>query len=114
MSPSGCNSHPDLAFENGQAVPVVLPCCEEGDEPSPVGQADRAEVASRLLALLTEGAASAEHIGRRALVLGHVMHLPGAARSQRELASRMKLSPARVNAILRVFRRQLAGFHGRE
>lgn len=75
-------------------------------DPAPTGP-DPVEAVRRILELVA-GDVDAVQAGRRALLMAHVLKAPGHAATQRQLADRMKLSPARVNTILRVFRRELA------
>lgn len=100
--------------DTGEPTPVVgfeFPDDTEDDTLSPMGDTPPpSEIAARLIALLCEGSASCELTGRRVLLLAYCMRLPNGPKSQRELARRMALSPARVNAIVRTFRRELHMF----
>lgn len=99
------------AFEGGVPVPIAAaPDNPEDSNPSQIRQ----EALARLLDWLVKDGASAEVIGRRILMLGYLCRLPSAPSSQRHLASRMRLSVARVNAIFCEMRRELAKFDRHE
>lgn len=101
-------------FENGEPVPFV-DADLFGSEPDVSGATDtelteaRLDGARRVIAMiLTYGDGGRESITRRALLYAHALRVPNCPQSQRELAAKMGLSPARVNALLRNFANELA------
>jgi hypothetical protein len=101
----GHHVHGLPAIEDGAPVLTVGPAVHDSEVD---GQPPSASL-SRILDYLASGAETPEAIGRRVLLMQTLSKTPHACRTQRQLARRMRLSPARVNAILRQFLNDLKG-----
>jgi len=114
--------HPEHNYgfdDDGNAVPTVGPeVYRDAPESGPLGCDDEARIRQQTLARLIDfllvSAPTATAIGRRVALLGYVLRAHSAPRSQRQLARLLGISPARVNAILRGFRREIAHFNAEE
>jgi hypothetical protein len=99
------------AFDAGEPVATSDPVFSEAPEATAmdVGRLRR-EGCCIALDVLAAGATSPEAIGRRVLIMAHLLGTDHGPRTQRELAARMGLSVGRVNAILACRGAVLEGF----
>ncbi len=84
---------------DGEPHPVlaVLPDIEEIDEPEPERQSD--EYLRRLLRWLAGAVTSVEESGRRMVVAAHVLRIPGAPATVRDLGKRLGMSKSRAGQL---------------
>ena len=66
----------------------------------------RQELPARLLTWLASGSVDAFAVGRRVLILSHL--LSGGKQTQRALARRLRISPSHANALIKASERQIA------
>ncbi|MEI7733736.1 MAG: helix-turn-helix domain-containing protein [Verrucomicrobiota bacterium] len=66
----------------------------------------RQELFRRVIQFLASGEAPAVAVGRRVILLAHLLH--DNAVTQRQLARKLRLSPGRVSQLLNVVKRELA------
>lgn len=99
---------PGLGYENGAVVPVTMPEADGEDAelaavPDDVARVRR-EVIRRLLNFLTADEAAALAVGRRVILLVHLLG-GDRAKTQRELARRLGLSFGRISQMLNALKR---------
>ena len=108
--------HGHAYSDNGQPVPFAEFdfSAVDGEDVSGFTAADlargRQEAVVGLLQFLTADGASAEVVGRKAILLSHMMRREG---TQRALAIRLDLTPGRISQQLNALERQMSNVLGR-
>lgn len=99
---------PNLGFDDdGAPVPVTGPADIEEHEVGEIGTEDarrlRQEVLCRFLTFLVAGNVPSATVGKRAVCLGFLLHVPGSPRSYRELGRAIGCSgPAAFRRVTRL------------
>lgn len=95
-----------MGFENKQPVPVE-PFHYPGDEPDEAPPKVSATLVVRLLEMIVS-ADSPQGVWRRAEVAAHMLRVPGAAETQRELAKRLGVSEPAASKAVKLCRQKMA------
>lgn len=105
MSPN-----PSIAFDESHHAIGAVDFDYPQDEPTTereLSAAERQEILTRTLQFLTGQNAKAAHIGKRVLLLAHLVG-KSRCRTQRELAKRLGYTEGRASQALKVARAELA------